>query len=168
MLPAPEPNHQQAGSREPGPSESAAHLAWPFHRVLVGWDGSAGAAAAFRTAVALMAGAPGSVTALAVLADQPRPEAFHDHPAVPEGTQRVLAAFESARAAIAGARVRTSLQTTVDRHVAKAICGYAADHSFDLLVIGRHGVGGEWHPKLGHVAAAAAKDCKIPVLLVTN
>lgn len=43
----------------------------------------------------------------------------------------------------------------------------SAEHSFDLLVIGRHGEGGLIHPKLGHIAESAARGCKIPVLLVS-
>lgn len=157
MLPAPDFNHQRPGL-----------MPRPFRRILVGWDGSADSVAAFRMAVAIMGDAPGAVTAFAVLPDLPRPEAYRDEPAVPASTRRVLTSFESVRAAVAAATpAKISLHTTASKHVARAICDYAVQEGSDLLVMGRHGYGGEWHPKLGHVAEAAAKASKIPVLLVT-
>ena len=53
------------------------------------------------------------------------------------------------------------------RHVAGSLCDFAAEHGFDLLVIGRHGDGGLTHPKLGRIAESAARSCSIPVLLVS-
>ena len=64
-------------------------------------------------------------------------------------------------------RVRMNLQTAESRHVAGSVCDYAAEHGFDLLVIGRHGEGGLIHPKLGHIAESAARSCRIPMLLVS-
>jgi len=60
------------------------------------------------------------------------------------------------------------LHTAESRHIGDSICDYAAEHGFDLLVIGRHGEGGLIHPKLGHIAQSAARSCKIPVLLVSS
>jgi nucleotide-binding universal stress UspA family protein len=48
----------------------------------------------------------------------------------------------------------------------RAVCDYAAEHGFDLLVLGRHGDGGVLHHRLGHVAEAAARAGKLPVLLL--
>ena len=136
----------------------------PFRHVLVGWDGSPDSVMALRTAVATVGDAPGRVTALAVVPDPRPPEAGHD---TPDGVTHAREAFEAAQAIVAGAPCRVSLHTARDRHVARSICDYATEHGFDLLVLGRHGDGGLRHPKLGHIAEAAARGSKIPVLLVS-
>ncbi len=140
----------------------------PFRQVLVGWDGSPGSVAALRTAAAIVGDGPGRVIALAVLPRPPRLEEEPDQPGR-EGTSGFHArqAFEATRSAIAaGLAVRISLHTEEGRDAARALCDHAADHGFDLLVLGRHGDGGVLHPRLGHVAEAAARASRIPVLLV--
>lgn len=136
----------------------------PFRHVLVGWDGSPDSVVALRTAVAIVGNTPGRVTALAVVPDPQGAEAGSGMPAS-EG--HVREAFEAARVSVAQAPCRVGLHTTQSRHVARSICDYAAEHGFDLLVLGRHGDGGLLHPKLGHIAEAAARGSKIPVLLVS-
>jgi nucleotide-binding universal stress UspA family protein len=147
----------------------AAAAAPPFRRVLVAWDGSADSVAALRTASAIVGGVPGHVVALTVLAAVPPREAINDQPAERLAqASRVETAFEATRAAIARtSNVRIDLRTEPGRHVAGSICDYAAEHGFDLLVVGRHGDGGLMHPKLGHIAESAARSCKVPVLLVS-
>jgi nucleotide-binding universal stress UspA family protein len=72
------------------------------------------------------------------------------------------------RAAVAaGSPARISLHTARSRHVARSICDYATEHGFDLLVLGRHGDGGLLHPRLGHIAEAAARAATVPVLLIS-
>ena len=66
----------------------------------------------------------------------------------------------------AAVRARVSLQIVEDGDPARAVCDYAAEHGFDLLVLGRHGDGGVLHHRLGHVAEAAARAGKLPVLLL--
>ena len=76
--------------------------------------------------------------------------------------------FEVTRAAIAAALpARVSLHTEEGRHAARTLCDHATEHGFDLLVLGRHGDGGVLHPELGHVAEAAARASRIPILLVS-
>ena len=60
-----------------------------------------------------------------------------------------------------------TLQFAADQHIARALCGYAAEHGFDLLVLGRHGDGGALAGKLGHVAQAAVRTGTVPVLLMS-
>lgn len=150
------------GGQAPGPAR-------PFRRVLVAWDGSADSVAALRTASAIVGDRPGHVVALSVLAAVPPREAMNDRPA--EGSahaDRIKSTFEAARAAIAKtSNVRIDLRTEQGHHVAVSVCDYAAEHGFDLLVVGRHGEGGLIHPKLGHIAESAARSCKVPVLLVS-
>jgi nucleotide-binding universal stress UspA family protein len=141
--------------------------AGPFHRVLVGWDASADAAEALSTAVTLVAGEHGHVVALAVVQHAWTAEAADNHDReLAAIRQRTEATFERARAAVAGRGVRMSLQIVEDRHVARAVCDYAVEHSFDLLVLGRHGDGTVLRHRLGRVAEAAARGSAVPLLLL--
>jgi len=143
--------------------------AGPFRRVLVAWDGSADSAAALRTAAAIVGGGPGHVVALSVLAAGPHREAANNQPAGQSAeARRMETAFDATRESVARTSpVRISLHTAQGRQVAGSVCEYAAEHGFDLLVIGRHGEGGLIHPRLGHIAESAARSCTIPVLLVS-
>jgi nucleotide-binding universal stress UspA family protein len=58
-----------------------------------------------------------------------------------------------------------SLEFVESGDAASTVCEYAQQHGFDLLVLGRHGTGGVFHPRLGHVAATAARKASLPVLL---
>jgi nucleotide-binding universal stress UspA family protein len=141
----------------------------PLRRVLVAWDGSADSAAALRTAAALVGDASGHVVALSILATAPNREAVRDGPTEPSALFRhVHATCEDTRASIArNSTARIDLHTAESRHIAGSVGDYAAEHGFDLLVIGRHGEGGVMHPKLGHIAESAARSCEIPVLLIS-
>jgi len=141
----------------------------PFRQVLVGWDGSPGSVAALRTAAALVGDRPGRVIALAVLSGPPH-HAEEPDPAGAgaAGGSPAHRTFEATRAAIAATLpTRISLHTEEGRNAARALCDHATEHGFDLLVLGRHGDGGVLHPRLGHVAEAAARASRIPVLLVS-
>jgi len=137
----------------------------PFRRVLVAWDGSPDSVAALTTAAALVSGGAGHVVALTVL-----PECTHVEGAESDAdAQRVRQDFARARAALqATSRSRIDLHTAAGRQVASSLCGYATEHGFDLLVLGRHGDGGVLHPRLGRVAEAAVKASEVPVLLVSG
>ncbi len=60
-----------------------------------------------------------------------------------------------------------TLETAESRQASKSICEFAAEHAFDLLVLGRHGQGGILHPKLGRIAQETARIARVPVLLVS-
>jgi nucleotide-binding universal stress UspA family protein len=140
----------------------------PLRRILVGWDCSPGAAAALRAVAALAADEDAAVIVLAVLKSAPRTED------VAEGTadfdeRKVFAekTFARAREGLPdGVRSRVSLRFAESGDAAGTVCEYASQHEFDLLALGRHGVGGVLHPRLGHVAATAARKAAMPVLLV--
>ncbi len=152
-----------------GTSEGRVRASGRFRQVLVGWDGSAGSVAALRTAAAIVGDGPGRVTALAVLPTSPALEDDVDR----AGTQaasddHLRTTFEATRSAIAATSpIRISLHTEVGRHIARSLCDHATEHGFDLLVVGRHGDGGVLHSRLGHVAEAAAREGRIPVLLIS-
>jgi nucleotide-binding universal stress UspA family protein len=152
------------------PARNNGHDQWhgnscPFRRVLVAWDGSSDSAAALRTAAAIVTGGQGHVVAFTVLAPPPPHEDRQDDD--PEGARRARDAFELARGSLGITSVPVTLETAQGRHVPKSICEFAAQHGFDLLVLGRHGQGGILHPKLGHIAQETARIAKLPVLLVS-
>src|ERR1017187_5778090 len=151
-----------------GRDEGGPVSAGPFRRVLVGWDASAAAAEALSAAASIAGRDGGHVVALAVVPVVPTTEAAEEHESERAAIRRRAEEhFRQARQAAASCRgVRISLQIVEDRHVARAVCDYAVEHGFDLLVLGRHGDGVALRPRLGRVAEAAARTTSIPVLLV--
>ena len=138
----------------------------PFRRVLVAWDGFPDSVMALRTAAAIVAGTPGHVVAFTVLAPSPPRETGDDGPGT-SAAQHARNAFELARDSLGTESVPVTLETAQGRQVPKSICEFAAEHAFDLLVLGRHGQGGILHPKLGRIAQETARIARVPVLLVS-
>jgi nucleotide-binding universal stress UspA family protein len=139
--------------------------AGPFRRVLVGWDASASAAEALSAAAAIVGGGDGYVVALTVVPAGPGAEAADEQLSERAAIRRrAEERFERVRRSAAG--VRMSLHIVEDRQVGRAVCAYAAEHGFDLLVLGRHGDGGALRSRLGRVAETAARDSQVPVLLL--
>jgi nucleotide-binding universal stress UspA family protein len=68
----------------------------------------------------------------------------------------------------AGSALRMSVKVVdTDREdPGRVLTGYAVEHGFDILVLGRHGEGGR-SKKLGRVADMAAGACGVPVLLLS-
>ena len=157
MFSAPDTSHDQLAA-----------VARPFRRVLVAWDASADAMAALRAAAAVVGDESGHVVALAIVPASPPMEGERDQGgAGPTRAERAERIFELVRESVAAtSRARLSLHFAEGPQVARSICDYADEHGFDLLVLGRHGDGGLLHHRLGHVAEAAAKSSKIPVLLL--
>lgn len=142
--------------------------AGPFRRVLVGWDASADAAEALRVAAAIAGGDGCHVVALAVVRQAAHAEADAEDTERASIRRRAEEQFERVRRANpAAAGIRMSLQIVADRQVGRTVCDYAAEHGFDLLVLGRHGDGGALRSRLGRVAEAAAQTSAVPVLLLS-
>ena len=139
----------------------------PLSRILVGWDCSPGAVAGLRAAATLAAGGAASVVALAVLKPAPHTEDTAEGTADFDERRRFArATFVEARDGLPGTvRGRVSLEFAESSDPAATVCDYAQQHGFDVLVLGRHGSGGVFHPRLGHVAATAARKAGLPVLL---
>jgi nucleotide-binding universal stress UspA family protein len=142
--------------------------AGPFRRVLVGWDCSAGSAAALRAAAAIADGEAGHVVALAVLRPVPHGESDEERAAEIAGRRhQAQESFGKARDTLPDpVRATVSLELAENSDVARALCEYADTHVFELLVLGRHGTGGIMHPRLGHVAETIAKKSDLPLLLL--
>jgi nucleotide-binding universal stress UspA family protein len=140
----------------------------PLRRIVVGWDCSPGAVAALRSAAALAADGDAAVVVLAVLKAAPQTEDAAEGAA--DFDERRLFAQETFARAVGGLperlRERVSLRFIESGDAAGAVCEYASQHEFDLLALGGHGTGGMLHPRLGHVAATAARKAALPVLLV--
>ena len=140
-----------------------------FRRVLVGWDCSANSAAALRTAVSMTGEQSPHVVALAVLHGMPHGEASEDCAReLADRRQHTKRLFGQVRDSVpADAQARVSLHIIEDDDAARALCDYAAEHGFDLLVLGGHG-DGVLRRRLGRVAEAAARTGKVPVLLLDD
>jgi nucleotide-binding universal stress UspA family protein len=133
--------------------------------VLVGWDASADAAEALSAAAAIVGGGAGHVVALTVVPAGPGAEAADEQQSERAAIRRrVEERFERVRGSASG--VRMSLHIVEDREVGRTVCAYAAEHGFDLLVLGRHGDGGTLRSRLGRVAETAARGSAVPVLLL--
>ncbi|MFB9834010.1 universal stress protein [Actinoallomurus acaciae] len=137
-----------------------------FRRILVGWDGSPSAETALCAAADLAAGPGGHVVALAVLATPRHTEADE------EGAQQLTThrrhveeRFERllGRLTVSG-DTRLTLQLTEGRRIADALAHYAADHGFDLIVVGRQGGGGTLHPS--QVPRELAQITPVSLLIV--
>ncbi len=143
-----------------------------FRRVLVGWDGSPDAAEALQVAAALVGRDGGHVVALAVLKQRP-PHESTDDGADEAATirRRAEEQFDRLRRQRPGAGdLRLSAHVVTEDEPGAAgqvICDYAAEHGFDLLIVGRHGDGGVRRASLGHVASTAAHASQVPVLLLS-
>lgn len=141
-----------------------------FSRVLVGWDGSAGATAGLRLALQLTATDGGRVSALAVLPGFAHVEDAEDREQAGQDVRAPLR--ESYDAVLADAELvpgqSTSLEFTEAIDVAGAFDEYAATHPIGLVVVGLHGREGLLHPKMGHVASHAVRISRCPVLVVPD
>jgi nucleotide-binding universal stress UspA family protein len=139
----------------------------PFHRILVAWDGSPGAQTALRVAAHLAGPDNGHVIALAVLPPNPHAEADDERARErADHRRRTQTHFEESLRQVAAPHARATLHVVEDRHVARALNGYAAEHGLDLIVVGRHGQGGPLHPDLGGVARDLAKTASTPLLII--
>lgn len=128
-------------------------------RVLVGWDGSDGARDAVRRAAALADG--GHVVVVTVSA--PRPYHAEPHDAPEPTVAEVAAAQEMEAQEAAGCSI--DYRVVPGDRVPEALCSYAREHGFDLIIVGRHGEGGIRHARLGHVPQSLSRMGGISLLI---
>lgn len=141
-----------------------------FLRVLVGWDGSSGAAEGLRLGCRLTHGAHGCVTALAVVPAFAHIDAAEDRAqAVATSRSELQEAFDQV---VAGQPLADGQRAVVEfvesGDVAKAIDRYAAEHPVELIIVGLHGREGILHPRMGHIASHAVRSSNCPVLTVPD
>jgi len=145
-------------------------IAGPFRRVLVGYDGSPDAVDAVGAATAIAARDGGHVVALSVRRRPPHTDGDLDGDGEQDNARQVADTLlsEFRREVTVGAAARLSVQviyTDLDSP-AQVVTDYAADHGFDVLVLGRHGNGRRRKARLGQVADRAVQACTVPVLLL--
>jgi len=142
-----------------------------FRRVLVGFDGSPDACEALRVATAIAGRDGGHVVALAVLRYAPSHDGNQEQDSESGQLRRQAEACfdEFRRGPQPAGGVRMSVQVVFsDRESAgQVLTGYAAEHGFDMLVLGRHGDGVHLRSRLGRVADLAAHGCSVPLLLLS-
>jgi nucleotide-binding universal stress UspA family protein len=120
--------------------------------VLVGYDGSPESAAALATAARLFADRTGRFTVATVVP-------FGDLPDVERRAEQALA---QAVAGQAGAE-----PLLLRGHPATALAQFAVGSGFDVVAIGTRGTGIS-KAILGSAASELARNCKVPVLLVSG
>jgi nucleotide-binding universal stress UspA family protein len=147
-------------------------LVGPFRRVLAGFDGSPDGAEAVRGAAAIAARDGGHVVALSVLL---RPGAHADGNEEQDGqakdmSERAEALFAELHRelpSLGSVRMTAHVVYADGRSPGKVVTDYAAEHGFDVLVLGRHGDGRRRKSRLGQVADTAVQACPVPVLLMS-
>lgn len=141
-----------------------------FRRVLVGWDNSAGAAAALLTAATIADGEVGRVVALAVLRPVAHGESEEDRAAeMARHRRQAEESFGKARDTLpTTSRSMVTLEFAESPDPARSLCDYLTAHEFELLVLGRHGTGGLLRSRLqlGRVAETVTKKSGISLLLL--
>lgn len=141
-----------------------------FTRVLVGWDGSAGASVGLELALHQTAAGGGEVTALAVVPGYTHVEDVDERKQAIEGARAPLqAAYDSVVDVTDLTPGQTvSLEFVEALDVAKALDRYSSTHPVGMVVVGLHGRGGLLHPKMGHIASHAVRTSRCPVLVVPD
>ena len=139
-----------------------------FSRIVVGWDGSRGAADSL-TAACHLAGPEGEVLALAVVPSFDHVEAAEERTrAVAESREPLERLFDQALAGLPMPSPRVRLRFTEGERVADALLRCSVEQGYDLVVLGLHGNEGEVHHRLGHVASHVVKAGRCPVLLMPS
>jgi nucleotide-binding universal stress UspA family protein len=135
-----------------------------FRRILVGFDGSNAAYDALRAAIALAADLRGEAHVLLIV----RPSAHS------ETEEESLRAAEAERENLSQglAQVPTPEQVEVSTEVlladnpGKAMATYAAEHGFDIVVVGGHGREQVMHRGIGQSLEELLRHHPCPVLVV--
>jgi nucleotide-binding universal stress UspA family protein len=134
--------------------------------LLVCFDGSPESKEAVELALDLGKALGAELTIFSVLADISHLETAEARRAAEYAAHERLDAHLGGFKQRAGAiGVRVSEASVVGGDPAEAIAGYAAEHGFDLVVIGSHGQERITHGGLGRVVERLLRDPKCPVLV---
>lgn len=159
------------GYLAPGENTRRMPSAGPFRRVLVGFDGSPDAAQALRVAAALVGHDGGHVVALSVLRHAFHAEGGEDQDgestALREHAEVLFDELRLGQSSDSGVRLSVQVVFSDRNNPGQVVTDYAAEHGFDILVLGRHGDGTRRRSRLGRVADIAAQGCSVPVLLLS-
>lgn len=131
-----------------------------FRRLLVGFDGSDASMRAVQAAQSLAADIGGEVHVIRVVHPAANVETNDERQANAEAERQNLSTLLTK----AGAGVTSHV--VVDDDPAGAISAYAAEHGFDLIVVGTHGRERVVHGGIGSSLEALLRDHSCPVLVV--
>jgi nucleotide-binding universal stress UspA family protein len=134
-----------------------------FRRMLVGFDGSEGSVHALRVTRSLAADVGGEVHVLMVIQPPAHAETDEERRSSAEAERSSLS-LRLASSDAASADVTTHV--ILADHPAVAIAEYAAEHGFDLVVVGTHGRERATHGGIGSSLDALLRDHPCPVLVV--
>lgn len=135
-----------------------------FRRVLVGFDGSTEARHALRVALALACDVGGEARVLLVVRTPAHTETPEERTraaeAEKENLSRGLSEFHLPE------HPDVSVEAVYADDPGRALAAYAAEHGFDVVVVGRHGREHTTHRGLGQSVDALLHDHPCPVLVV--
>jgi len=143
-------------------------------RLLVPTDFSPCSDAALGCAKRMAAKMSGSVCMLHVIEHPPTGVTFGSELCAPESLETRKAQTENARVELgrrmlADSRSRIAMTGDVVSGASAAmISAYAADHAFDMIVMGTHGRSGIAHLLMGSVAESVIRTARCPVLTVKS
>ncbi len=149
------------------PAEAQAPVATPYRKIMVGFDGSAGARRALAQALRLANRDGAAVSILTVIEHLPRYAAtVSEVDETREAEQRHVALVQ-AEVRHAADREGLAVDTIVrSGHAAKVLVEYARDGGFDLLVLGHAGHSAIWGVFLGTTSDKVIRHAPCSVLVV--
>jgi nucleotide-binding universal stress UspA family protein len=137
-----------------------------LRRLLVCFDGSPESKEAIELALDLGKALDAELTIFSVLADTSHLETTEARRAAEHSAgERLDAHLTGIRLRAARASVKLSEARVVGSDPAGAIADYAAEHGFDLVVIGSHGEDRITHGGLGRVVERLLRDPRFPILV---
>lgn len=137
-----------------------------LRRLLVCFDGSPESKEAIELALDLGKALDAELTIFSVLADTSHLETTEArHAAERSAGERLDAHLTGIRLRAARASVKLGEAKVVGGDPAGAIADYAAEHGFDLVVIGSHGEDRITHGGLGRVVERLLRDPRFPILV---
>jgi nucleotide-binding universal stress UspA family protein len=138
-----------------------------FKKILLAYDGSAGANRAFEAALELAQLHQGSIWALAVEENLPHVIAsvgeFQESKEQADEKFRKILDEARTRAEKAGVELKALLRAG---HPAKVIIDVAQEGEFDVILVGHSGLSGVWAAFLGTTAERVSRHAPCSVLIV--
>lgn len=135
-----------------------------FRRVLVGFDGSPSARDALRAGVALAEELRGDLRVLVVVRPPVHAETPEEAAQAASADRENLSAGLDAQARPTGGAI--DRRVVVARDPGHALAQHAAEHGFDIVVVGGHGREQATHRGMGQALEALLRARPCPVLVV--
>lgn len=137
-----------------------------FHKILVAYDGSAGAEKALATALALAQAFHGEIWALTVENHLPHFAAtvgeVEEAQALEDRTARAGLAAASARATQAGLSLHCEIRAG---HVVRTLLDFLEEEPFDVVVLGHSGQSEVWNALVGSTAERVSRHAPCTVII---